>query len=455
MSISSLLSIARTGLLAHQAAMDVIANNVANAETEGYSRQRVALGPVAPNVLGRLVLGGGVQISGIERTRDAVLDAAARSTSTSASGFALRHDALTRVEQVVNEPSETGISAALDRFWDAWSDLALSPSGQTERAVLRQRGMQLANTLNSALDGLADARRIATEQLDSSLRTLSATAQRIAELNRGIAASEAAGGSANDLRDARDRLIDEAARLAPVTVREAPDGMMTVAIGGIPIVDGTNAAALERQTISGRIAIATASGIVPVLATDGEIGAQLRVLDGDLTDLEAQLTLLGDTLVDAVNTIHSQGWTSSATGIDFFDAASWVGTGRLSLTAQVLASPAAIAAGTTLDATGDNGLALQMAALRTGTHAALGGRSLGNYWREAATTVGVAVAAAEDDASVAATLAGNAETRRQSVSGVSTDEELSHLIRVQQAYSAAARLVRVADDVARSLLEAF
>jgi len=147
-SIGSILSIAGTGLRAQQQAMNVTAHNIANATTEGYSRQRAVMGGNPALRTQEGVFGTGVRVLDVQQVRDRFLDATYHREIASASENDTRSDMLQRIETMLGEPSENGLAATLDAFFSAWSDLATNPTGNTVRSVVRQSARQLTDKLH-------------------------------------------------------------------------------------------------------------------------------------------------------------------------------------------------------------------------------------------------------------------------------------------------------------------
>jgi flagellar hook-associated protein 1 FlgK len=140
---SGLLSIARTALLTHQSALQTISQNIANAETPGYSRQEALLVANTPVAMPYGSMGTGVHVETIIRKRDLLLDDSFRSANSLAGNAEMRRSLMSQVEGVFGEPSDEGMSSALDAFWNSWSDLSSSPSSLSARSVVQQRGRQL------------------------------------------------------------------------------------------------------------------------------------------------------------------------------------------------------------------------------------------------------------------------------------------------------------------------
>src|SRR5690606_32478718 len=209
--IGSILSIAAGAMTAHQKAAQLTSHNIANAATEGYSRQRPVLAP-APSLQTPFgSLGGGVFFADVSRLHDAFADAAYRRHTASASEASTRNGVLGRIEQLYGELSDAGLASALDAFWSAWSDLATMPAGVAERSAVRYRGEALALHLNRLAHELVDLRLDTERRLADAVANINELARQIAELNRAILAAEAAGGTASDLRDARGRALDRLA----------------------------------------------------------------------------------------------------------------------------------------------------------------------------------------------------------------------------------------------------
>lgn len=470
MSFGSILSIARTAVLAHQSAIRVTSQNVTNATVEGYSRQRAEVVTGLPIQTPSGIFGTGVMLAGISRTRDEMLDASFRRDTARTAGATMTRDLLGDVEAVFNEPSESGLGANLDAFWDSWGDLANAPTSASARTVVRQRGEQLAERLRAMNGRLDDAVSDVRARLGESVRDINSFSDQIASLNERIRNTEISGQSANDLRDARDLVVDKLAKIAPVRVIEAADGTAAVILGGTTLVDTDNPRHFELLEVGGKTVLSVAGTGRGVADTGGAMGAMLDTLNRDIPATRAKLDTIADAVVTTVNGMHRRGfsrvgeaagapadWTNAdpalrGSRVDFFDPAPGARTARgIALSAIVAADSGAVATGYTRNGDGDNQLALDASALRERS-GVVGGQSISAFYRDAVADVATRVNAAGRDAAAGATLVAQADTRRQSVSGVSTDEELIALMKHQQAYSAAARLIKVADEMTQELL---
>lgn len=461
-SIGSLLSIAGSALSAHQTAIVVTSNNVSNADTVGYSRQTAVLatGPTTRESPGEI--GSGVRVLDIQRQRDSLLDATYRRERANASGFTLHQEQLDQLQGVFGTLSGSGIDDALDAFWSAWSDLANQPGNPTSQRLVRDAGDRLAVLLNDASAQIRNVQDSVTGRLVRDTAEFNRLAKRVAELNRDITIAEAGGQSAPAVRDERDRALDALAELAPIRVVERDNGTMGVLLDGTTIVDGD--AVRELEVSAGPPPALHIAGTTGAIASPGgALGSSLELLGKVIPDTVAQLDALADGLVTAVNDLHATG----PSGAPFFEpapAAGSISAANIRISDQIAADPSLINAGVNDADTGssDNRLALAMAGLRdspvtitvaSGSYAGVTTATFGDYYNGVVTGLGTLTQAAGQSATVYGTLADQADARRSSVSGVSTDEELVALMGHQQAYAAAAHLVSVADEMAQTILD--
>ena len=477
MSITSILSVARTGLAAQQAAIETISHNIANAETAGYSRQRVTLAASVPQQFPYGSVGTGVDITSIERVRDTLLDGTFRREAGGAAFHTASHDFLASVEGVLGEPSSSGLAASMDAFWSSWSDLAADPASSAARSVVKQRGAYVAGLLNRFDQQLTDVETQNQIRLGSSLDDLNRLASEIATLNGSIVSAEVTGRPASDLRDQRDQRIYQISKLGDTRIFERWDGSVQVLLGNVPIVDGIGIKKVEMMpTPPMRLRIEGSAEALhePI---GGTIGALVTQLERTVPEMRGRLDALARSLVTQVNDAHAQGFvfssaspTGTAAGAFFHPGDLDNGTPpalvpvtarTIRLSADVAADAGKIAASGSATGASNNAVARTMAGFRSapatvsytppGASAAVTS-SFADFYRDTVTHLGAEVRDASSAATAHETLVQQAEARRQSVSGVSTDEELVLLMRHQQAYAAASKLINAADEMMQSLL---
>jgi flagellar hook-associated protein 1 len=441
-----LLNTARSAILAHQAAVQVTSQNVANAQTPGYSRQRIALS-AAPSVrTAQGVLGSGVIVSDVSRARDTLLDIMYRREAGNASSFGVRKDLLEQVEEVFGELSDSGFAATLDSFWASWSELAANPLNASAQGMVQKRGEQLAYALNNsaarvdALGGVVDAR------IHRGVDEINHLVHQVAELNRQIAGAENGGREVPELRDTRDSVLDELASHARITVSPRNDGSLAVHLGTATLVDGPLASVVSLDS-GGMLQI----GSQRLQHPGGSIGALLDLRNIELPAVADRLDLFTRTLVTEINALHMGSIGVPGTGLNFFDPAG-LSASTITLSSDI-ADPTLV--GLIPGAPGDNTVAHALASLRDSAvdFDGTGTMSFNRFYNNLVTDIGVKGNAAARSESVFIALSGQAEARRSSVSGVSTEEEMMSLMRHQQAYQAAARLVQTADDMMRTILD--
>jgi flagellar hook-associated protein 1 FlgK len=431
MSIPTLqgLQTALSGLLAEQSALDVTGSNIANANTEGYSRETAVLQPNPPLDIPAIStltgqgaqLGTGVGVQTITRIRNTYLDAQYRAQNSALSNASTQTEVLSQAQAAFNEPTSASIAAQLSSFWSAWNSLADSPTGEAGEAAkvgVAEAGEQLARTFNELSSQLSTIASQVGEQY-SSLTGASGEvhnlATQIAQLNGQIRLSEEAGQPPNTMLDRRDELLDKLSGLANVTVTEQSDHTDTVTFGDAaePLVEDT--------TVNWPQALTEASG--------GELGALLNLTGpkGALTGLQTGLDGVAETLAATVNAQLKTPFFSGATAA----------------TLAVAVEPGEVQASDN-GVSGNNEAALAVAGLR-------GGAAEEGY-AALVEQLGSDVQDAKDEQTNLQTTVTAINDQRQAVSGVSLDEEMTNLITFQRGYQASARTMTAMDEMLDTLI---
>jgi flagellar hook-associated protein 1 FlgK len=352
----------------------------------------------------------------------------------------------------MNEPGDLGIADSLDSFFNAFADLANGPSSGPNRELVRAAAGGLVQQLRRLDASLAQETQDALSSLRSAVDQVNTLANRIADLNVRILASGGGGYPSPDLLDQRDLVLDQLSGFAAVRVLERPDGTVGVMLGDTLLVDAGTVTPLEvRARVGGGFDVGVLGQARIVDPQAGSLTALTDLLNTRLPDLQRQLDELAQALVTEVNALHRTGYTiAGATNTDFFDPAG-VTARTIALSAGIAASADNIAAGATT-APGDGDIALQLAALSRVAIGSLGGRTLREHFTTMAGSLGSAVQRASDDSQAQQALVDHADDMRSSIGGVSVDEEMAVLISQQQAYQAAARLIRVAEEMMDDLM---
>ncbi|MDD1475669.1 flagellar hook-associated protein FlgK [Arthrobacter sp. H16F315] len=339
MSTFGALNTAYRGLTAAQQGMNVAGQNIANAATNGYTRQRVDQSSIAAPAqglwgTGQPIAGQGVSVDGINRLGSSMLDSKVRSAGAQAGFASTRSTALQGIEGVLNEPGENGISAALQDFWSGWQGVANHPGESAPAGQLLSAANTLTGKITSAYQALDGQWTDVRQQAVDAVATVNDAATQVAGYNVAIRSTIAAGGSANELIDARAKLTETIARLAGGTVREQADGTVDVHVGGNALVMGGTVRTLK---LEGAASMAQAAGSpvqlewadrpgAAVGLDGGQIAGGLSMLapakngsGGPIAEAAASYNSLAEKLRDDVNTLHNGGTTSSGgTAGDFF-----------------------------------------------------------------------------------------------------------------------------------------
>jgi flagellar hook-associated protein 1 FlgK len=480
-TLGNILSNAGQALQAHQKATQVAGHNISNALTEGYSRQRAELATAHPLQTPYGTIGGGVRLADITRARDALLDITVRRENSAAEGHRLRHQMLGQIEASLLEFGDGGFATTLDAFWDAWGDLASHPGNDAARVMVQNRGEQVAGHLSRMAGEIEELEQIALSRLLDGVSNLNRLANNVADLNRQIIAAEAGGGTAADLRDSRDRALDEMAKLTPIQVVERQNGGIGVMVGGISLVDDAVTRVLSVDLTPGSFTVVRTDNGTRLQESDGQLGALADLLNRELPGLRGQLDDLARGIAQSVNELHRQGVARGidpvsglpSTGLDFFhvegDDLANVHARNLRLSDAIAADPSfiAIGRGNVLPdgsieyLAGNTEIALAIGRLRdtplgdplpSGEANVLGNKTIAGYYQGIVTGLGARAASAKAATTAHETLARQAEIRRESVSGVSTDEEMIKLIQSQTAYQAAARVITTVDEMLQTIL---
>jgi flagellar hook-associated protein 1 FlgK len=462
MSIISTLLIGREALGAQQQAIQTTGHNLANVNTPGFSRQRVELSSARPVMLGRISFGQGVEVDGIRSVVSDFFETQLLNVHGSV-GFAEgQNRALAGVEAAF--PTSGGIPTALDNFFGALADLANNPAGQAERANVIGKSSALGESLAQTRTILTNVQGQLDKDLDVAVQRVNDLLPRIAKLNREISASEVDNQRANDLRDQRQTLLLEVSKLTGATVHETEDGYLTAAVNGLLLVSDDQAARLDASVLNTLglrvISYESPNGITAdatTFITAGEIGALIAARDTHVPGTMVKLDQFAKALVDAINTQHALGFDlNGVAGGNFFSpiATATGAAAQVQVDGAVVADSRLIAtAGAAAGVPGDNGNALALTNIQNVTQAALGNTTLTSYFLGIVSEVGGQTQASENTLDFQQTLLAQTRARRESVSGVSIEEEMTNLVLFQRAFQAASVLVRTGDEMYQTILD--
>lgn len=514
------LETAKRSLFTQSTALSTTGHNIANANTAGYSRQVVKTQatsafevPGLRNWTNAGQLGSGVEVTSISRVRDSYLDDQFRGENAGLGGWTVRQETLSKLEAIVNEPSDTGLSAVMNNFWSAWSDFSKDPQDITNRKIIKETTLAMTDSLNQTSKQLDAMTTDITANINLKATEINSLLQTVADLNTGIKKVEDMGNNANDLSDQRDLAMDQLSKIANVTVTKLDTGYQVtlggnVAVAGATVTPVTEASlkaaydggALNKGEVYGMfvsrddyvvdyrnqlntLANTMATGQFEVTLPSGSVvpdGTTLNVVNPDGTTTAtvyssaANNRTLGSDLkvkVDGINGLMKIGYTIDGTtpkaGVDLFTSKDGgaLTAGNITLNLDIQKNPNLIASsfrvtnpGATSEAVvkGNAGLALIMADMKSTRFdfgsAASTPVTIDDYFSSITGQLGVQSKEAARQAQNSTDLSSQVESLRQSTSGVSLDEEMTNLVKFQQAYNASARFMTTFDEMLEKLI---
>jgi flagellar hook-associated protein 1 len=449
----STLNSSTMALNAHSRAIETTGKNLANVNNPNYARQRVVYGSRGTIDTPQGVESLGLEVMSITQLRDTLLDRQLMREIGMSGSLEAEQQSLQRAQaglgQVVsaNGVATGGLASSLDKFFNAFQSLATRPTDMGTRESLLQQAQILTDTLRETDARLNQVQSDIDAQVGTNVSQANTLIGTIAGLNSQISRFEVnRPGAAVDLRDQRQALLEQLATILPVESRDLADGQIQLVAK-----DAGNAdiMLLDGSTVNGAVAF-TGTGLTggsPATAIalgGGSIHGSLSARDGAVQSLRDNLDLLARQLVTSVNAAYNPGSTA---GADFFDPAG--------LTAATIAVRSGLTGATIVTgssgAAGDNTLAIAVAGL--GTHAFSVGSgdlfdgTIGQFYSRSVSDLAQALSTANSRASDQDKIQQLVRNQRDSVSGVSLDEEMADLVRFQRAFQASSRVFTIIDGL--------
>ncbi|HIW31732.1 MAG TPA: flagellar hook-associated protein FlgK [Candidatus Paenibacillus intestinavium] len=509
------LETSKRALLTQQVALNTIGHNISNAATEGYSRQRVNLinaSPLSAPGFNRIFtpgqIGAGVEYSSITRVRDSYLDMQYRRENQDKGMNGVYNATMEAIQTIINEPSNTGVSAVMDKFWNSLEVMNRDPNLLSARVDFIGNAKNMADTFNKIGTSLTTLEGDINSNIDIKLQEANQLINGIAELNGTIRKIEMLGDHANDYRDQRDVLVDKLSKIVDVQYTEDASGMLNVYSAGIQVVNGqlptpltgANVAgitsgeiagykksqtdiiqtrdqldALVDTLINGEIQITMPNGYktsTPMIADNevtavDEFGVSTTYAAGTTIPANSKITTSAKFTVEGFNGVHKLGYTLNSpaeTGLDFFtlkDPTLPFSIDNIEVNPEIQKDTNKVAASGQFEGPltgmlaikGNSDIALALTSLRNlkfefpADMTSLSTGTTDDYFRAFVSDLGTRSSIADTNYKKSSDLTDNVEIRRQSVSGVQMDEELTDMLRFQHAYNAAARNMTAVDEM--------
>lgn len=479
MSSFGALNLGARAIFAAQRGLDITGQNIANSATPGYSRQRVDQvavgGPTVPAIWSKYdETGGGVKVTGISRMRDEFLEARARTAHSSLGQLSEQTKTYEAIERTIDEPSDTGLKKRLNEFWNSWADAGNDLKAEGPGRVVVERGVAVADQINHMATQLEAQWADTRTELQANADAVNSAAADIAKLNKAIRNNTISGLPANELADQRDLLVEKITTLTGGVAVRDDDGMVNITMPGTPqgayLVEGMRSATVQvsgestyedyldaggsaapvtlewATDLAGDTMTGTILGGAGDLNPKGTMNGQLAALNQTLPKYLTQLDEIAVSIADTVNKQQAEGFTKAeVAGGDLYEYANAQRaaiTLRFTGEATDLAISSKNPAGGAID--GDNAKKMMALTYKTG--------GPDDQLRSLVVQLGVDAESVYRNKSVFEKVARTADDARDSVSGVSLNEEMTNLMKYQHSFAAAAKFITAVDATIESLL---
>lgn len=329
------IELGKRSIMAHTDAITTAGHNISNANTEGYSRQRVQLKEFDPLYRPDLerperpgMIGQGIDVQSVERVRDEMLDNRITESQHSESYWETRSNYYTMIEQIYNEPDDVSIRSNMDKFWQSWQELSVHPESQAARQAVVSRGDSLVDSITSKWENLMGVGNLLNSDIEATVRQVNDFANQIAAINGEIVRSRAMGDNPNDLLDRRDLLIDKLSKLANITTDRRDSDEFMVHLDGNILVQGNIARNFSLETVldnNGYDKLVWSDTGDDAYVSGGKLGALIELRDSDIRSEIQSLNTMTMNFADLVNDVHRNAYgANNVTGLDFFTQRSFV-----------------------------------------------------------------------------------------------------------------------------------
>ncbi|MFZ0960086.1 MAG: flagellar hook-associated protein FlgK [Terriglobia bacterium] len=462
-SLFGTMSVALQSLMAQQSALEVVANNVANVNTPGYSREVAVMEESPPILSGNTLVGTGVTMSSVQSVRDNILNLRIDQETSQQSSLNSYVDSMNQVQALFNETQGTGLQTDLSNFFNSFQSLATDPTDSSLRQSVITAGQDLASAFNQTSQNMSTIQQGLDQSVVQTVQQVNTLTAQVASLNQQIQSVSISGNNPGSLEDQRDEDLANLSSLIDTAVIYSNDGSVSVTTSnGTALVSGNQSDALTTQVNS-------STGMQDVFAQGTDItssiaGGQLQGLissrDDSIPAAQSSLDNLAAGIISAVNTQQTAGYDLIVSqgvlekGDDFFTSftPSTPGSnaGAAATMTVALTDPSQIAASSDGTA-GDNGNATALANLQN--EPIVSGQTAGDYYSSLIDQVGNDVSNATSEQEAVGLVLQQLTNQQGSISGVSLDEEATNLVMYQQAYEAAARVISVADELNQATID--
>lgn len=445
--LSGTLGIALNSLLAEQGAMEVTSNNIANANTPGYTREQADLVEQQPVRIGNLVFGEGATLQSIESIRDPVLGMRIQQENQVQGKLSSFLDGASQVQSLFNETQGVGLENVLSQFFNSFQALSTDPTSIPLRQGVLSAAQNLVNTFHQESSSLSQIKSGLDQNVTQDISQVNQLTTAIAKVNSQINSAQVSGQSPGTLIDQRTELVNQLSNLMGISVTNGETGAYTISTqNGMPLVVGNQSFTLQTglDPSSGTQHVFFNGNDITSTITGGELGGTLQARDQLIPSVQNQLDSLAAGLVSSVNSQNTAGYDLAGNAGGNFFAPLSASAGAASQISLAISDPSGIAASS--DGTvGSNGNATALANLLS--QPIINGQSVTDFYAGMVNSLGNQVSFATSQQQAESALAQQLQNQLQSVSGVSIDQEAANLVMFQQGYEASAKVVSVVDQL--------
>lgn len=462
MGIGRLLDISVRSMAAYQRAMDVTSQNISNAGNPEYTRQKTIFATEETQA----GIGMGVKIQDILRIKNNLLDNQIRKYQSSLSDAEKRSELLQQIESVIAEPSDIGLSSYMTEFFNSWSQLATNPNSTQLRTQVIQKAQRLSERFAEIFEGFSSVQSVLQKEAVAKTNQLNEYLKEISEMNHRIYESEARGIKASELKDKRDTLIDKVSELANISVSYNEFGAAIINVGGVQGADQNGYTEFEVSFVNNKMRITSKNDKNAIaLLNSGELFTASDLYSNRIPEYRNSLENVANAFIYKVNEFHMQGFTlvqngSSSTGIPFFGNLDINGNvinafvnGQLKINENILNNPKNIAVSSSANNDGNGSIANLIASLSDLKLGELGDQSILESYTGFLNNFGVDKVVSDNKIESNSLVIQQLKNQKSSYSGVSIDEEMTNVIKFQRSYEAAAKLIKVVNDMMETIIQ--
>lgn len=453
--LTSILNIGNEALNTSQTELNTTAHNIANANTPGYTRQRVDTQAAIPVETPYGYLGTGVEVTGIQGVRNAYVNEQVTNLNSDLSQANINQQTLTSIGGIFNETatSTNGLTAQLNAFFGAMQTLSQSPEDSGLRQNVLQAGINVATTFNSLNSQLQNVKYQVSQQIGSDVNQINTLAGTIASINKQLMANAGTSRNSSDLQDQMNNAISQLSNLVNVKVVTDSNGVMNVTAGGAVLVAAGSAFKFSMTQTSSGITVGRSDSSVPATISSGELAGLMNSYDTQIPAYSSQLDTIASTFAKTINTFNNAGYTLSTNGKqvtqggDFFQGTT---AGTIQVSQNIISNLNNIAASSS-GAPGDGQNAAAMGNVLNAPVMS-NGQSIINAYEALVNQVGTDSQTANNNVQTIQLQQNQMQAFQSSISGVSLNQELTNMIQYQHSFEAAAKVITTADAMYQTII---